>query len=260
MRPGCIKTSSPKTRDLQFRIYSLPEQIRSASKLILTVTAAPKNNMNKKITSMILYDYFRSSASYRVRIALNLKQVAYVKTPINLVKGEQASQDYKHLNPQGLVPALHDEEQVIYQSLAICEYLDEKFESHPLLPKNDLQGRAYVRALANTIACDIHPLNNLRVLKYLENTLDVDQAKKMEWYSHWLISGLEAIEETIKNHPYSGAFCYADTPSLADITLIPQLYNAKRFNIDYSHLTNICEIERNCLALTAFINAHPDHK
>lgn len=209
---------------------------------------------------MILYDYFRSSASYRVRIALNLKQVDYVKTPVNLVNAEQVSQDYKHLNPQGLVPALKDEEHVICQSSAICEYLDEKFESHPLLPKNDLPGRAYIRAIANTIACDIHPLNNLRVLKYLENTLDVDQTNKMEWYSHWLISGLEAVEETITSHPYSGAFCYADSPSLADIYLIPQLYNAKRFNIDYSHLKNICEIERNCRALTAFINAHPDHE
>ena len=209
---------------------------------------------------MILYDYFRSSASYRVRIALNLKEVEYKKTSINLIDGDQITDDYKNKNPQGLVPTLEDDGIFISQSLAICEYLDEKFSVNPLMPKDDINGRAYVRTLADIIACDTHPLNNLRVLNYLQSQFGIDDSEKMKWYKHWLLIGLESVEETINRHSLSGKYCFGDTQTLADIYLIPQLYNADRFEINYSHLNKVSEIKENCLSLEAFIKAHPDNR
>lgn len=205
---------------------------------------------------MILFDYFRSSASYRVRIALNLKNIKYEKVSINLVEGMQQSSDYLENNPQGLVPLLDDNGFMISQSLAICEYLEEAYPDSSILPA-DPKLRALSRGYAQIIACDIHPLNNLRVLSYLENELSIPQKEKMDWYKHWLIKGLESLESKLKKEGLSGEFCIADQPTLADICLIPQLYNAHRFNIDTRHLTEISRIETNCHKQKAFIEAHP---
>lgn len=206
---------------------------------------------------MILYDYYRSSAAYRVRIALNLKGVEYSSKPINLLHGEQREQAYRNHNPQGLVPALQDGERILTQSLAICEYLEEKIPEPSLLPASG-EGRAYVRAIAGMIACDIHPLNNLRVLNYLQTQFAVEEPVKKQWYEHWITEGLHALEETLQKAEMAGCFSYGDTPTLADIFLLPQLYNARRFDIDYSALETINQIEQNCLSHPAFQRAHPD--
>lgn len=203
----------------------------------------------------ILYDYFRSSASYRVRIALNLKGLSYRSVPVALLDNAQQAPEYLEKNPQGLIPALLDGDQLITQSLAICEYLDEVYPAPALLPADTL-GRARVRALALSIACDIHPLNNLRVLRRLEQQFSADQASKDAWYRHWVDTGLRAFEQQIERT--RGQYCYGDTVTLADLALIPQVYNARRFQCDLSAYPNIVAIEQQCLALSAFAQATPE--
>ena len=203
----------------------------------------------------VLYDYFRSSASYRVRIALNLKGLAYDSVPVSLLDNAQRAPEYLSKNPQGLVPALLDGEQLLTQSLAICEYLEETYPQPALLP-NDAIGRASVRALALSIACDIHPLNNLRVLRRLEAQFAADQAGKDAWYQHWIQSGFEAFEQQIQST--HGQYCFGDTVTLADLALVPQVYNARRFNCDLSAYPTMLAIEQRCLALDAFARATPE--
>ena len=207
---------------------------------------------------MKLYDYFRSSAAYRVRIALAMKGVVPdERTFVHLRMGNQRAQDYLALNPQGLVPALQlDEGPVLTQSLAICEYLEETHPSPPLLPA-DAPGRARVRAIALAIACEIHPLNNLRVLNYLLHTLGVSAGQKDGWYKYWVDVGLEALETQLTRERATGRFCHGDAPTLADICLVPQLANARRVSIDLSPYPTLTRIEATCLALPAFAAAAP---
>jgi len=207
---------------------------------------------------MRLYTYFRSSAAYRVRIALNLKGVDYEAVPVHLVRdgGQQKKPEYLALNPQGLVPALEVDGKVLTQSLAIIEYLDETHPNPPLLPADPL-GRARVRAIAQAIACDIHPVNNLRVLQYLGNRLGQDQAAKDEWYRHWVQTGLQAVESLLAGDAATGSFCHGDQPGLADCCLVPQVFNAKRFNCDLSALPTIMAITQRCESLAAFSLAAP---
>ncbi|MBT2771987.1 maleylacetoacetate isomerase [Halomonas sp. ISL-60] len=205
-----------------------------------------------------LYGYFRSSAAYRVRIALNLKGLDYDQVPINLVKGEQRGGDHLARNPQGMVPSLVlDDGSVVNQSLAICEYLDEVYPEPALLPADAL-ARAQVRALAQLVACEVHPLNNLRVLKYLVAELGVDEGAKLAWYRHWIAEGFTAMEATLSTDPSSGDFCHGDTPTLADICLVPQVYNAERFECDLSAYPTLQRIAANCRTLPAFQKAAPE--
>ena len=206
---------------------------------------------------MKLYDYFRSSAAYRVRIALNLKGLTPERASIHLRHGAQRSDDYLAVNPQGLVPALvTDEGNVLTQSLAIIEWLDEAHPQPPLLPK-DAAGRARVRALALAIACDIHPLNNLRVLNYLTGTLGVTDAQGDGWYRYWCDVGLEALETQLARESATGKFCQGDTPSIADICLVSQLANARRVKLDLAPYPTLLRIEATCQALPAFAAAAP---
>ncbi len=207
-----------------------------------------------------LFDYFRSSACYRVRIALNLKNLPYEQMPIHLVKGQQSSDDYQAINPQKLVPALQDPKSntVITQSLAIIEYLEETHPKPALLPK-DAQERAAVRAFAQVVACDIHPVNNLRVLKYLKHTFHVSDEQKMQWYFHWLESGFDALESILKaNH--GDPFCFGKTPTLADICLVPQVYNAQRFQFSFEKYPRILQVHEHCNKQDAFVNALPENQ
>ena len=205
-----------------------------------------------------LYTYFRSSAAYRVRIALNLKGMDYQAVPVHLVRngGEHKSAEYLPLNPQGLVPALAVDGQVLTQSLAIMEYLDETHPDPALLPADPL-GRARVRAIAQAIACDIHPINNLRVLHYLGGTLGLDQAAKDVWYRHWVEAGLQAVEAMLDSDPRTGVFCHGDQPGLADCCLVPQVFNARRFNCDLTALPTIMHIAEGCEKIDAFNQAAP---
>ncbi len=210
---------------------------------------------------MKLYDYFRSSASYRVRIGLHLKGLAYESVPVHLVRdgGEQLKADYRAVNPSALVPSLHDDGATITQSLAILEYLDEMHPIAPLLPRDAL-GRARVRSLALTIACDIHPLNNLRVLKYLVKQAGLTEEAKNAWYVHWVQEGFAALEAHLAGSPDTGRFCHGDTPTLADCLLVPQVFNAVRFNIDMTPYPAIMRIDAACRALPAFMAAHPSQQ
>ncbi|BAL26636.1 maleylacetoacetate isomerase [Azoarcus sp. KH32C] len=207
---------------------------------------------------MKLYTYFRSSAAYRVRIALNLKGIAYQPVAIHLLKegGQQRKPEYLALNPAGLVPALDDDGQLVTQSLAIIEYLDETHPAPPLLPADAL-GRARVRALAQAIACDIHPINNLRVLKYLKHEFGVDDAQKDAWYRHWCEVGLAAVEAMLASDPRTGRFCHGDTPGLADCCLVPQVFNARRFDCKLDGMPTVLRITEACEALDAFRAAAP---
>ncbi|MBV8633972.1 MAG: maleylacetoacetate isomerase [Burkholderiaceae bacterium] len=215
---------------------------------------------------MKLYSYHRSSASYRVRIALNLKGLDVEQVGVHLVKdgGQQLQAAYREINADGLVPALVDESlpgpaHALTQSLAIIEYLDEAYSEIPLLPKSPAE-RAYVRSLALSIACDIHPINNLRVLRYLSDTLKVEEEQKNAWYRHWVEQGLAALETTINRAGTSGAFCFGDTPTIADCCLVPQLYNARRFNCELSGLATLLRIDANCLDREAFAAAAPERQ
>ena len=203
-----------------------------------------------------LYSYFRSSAAYRVRVALNLKSLPYEYLPVHLVKGEQRDERYRALNPQALVPLLVDDGEAITQSMAIIEYLDEKFPDPPLLPPTP-EARARVRSIAQVIACDIHPLDNLRVLKYLTGTLGATEDAKNAWYRHWIELGLAAIETRLAADSRTGAFCHGATPTLADICLVPQLANARRYDFSIEAYPTLGRIESHCLALDAFARAAP---
>jgi maleylacetoacetate isomerase len=204
---------------------------------------------------MKLYTYFRSSAAYRVRIALDLKRQKYDAVPVNLLNGEQRGSEYIALDPQGLVPALADEAGLHVQSLAIIEYLDERYPEPPLLPEAPAE-RARVRALALAIACDIHPLNNLRVMQYLENTLEVGKDQRTAWYRHWIRDGFTALEKMLDD-PRTGRFCHGDAVTLADIALIPQVANAVRFECDLAPYPRIRRINDTCLELDPFRAASP---
>jgi maleylacetoacetate isomerase len=207
---------------------------------------------------MRLFDYFRSSAAYRVRIALNLKGlVPDERTYVHLRMGNQRAQDYLALNPQGLVPALAlDDGHVLTQSLAIIEYLDETHREPPLLPADPVE-RARVRAIALAIACEIHPLDNLRVLTYLIGTMGVSREQKDGWYRYWIDVGFEALEKSLARDAATGRYCHGERPTLADICLVPQIANARRFEIDMSPYPTLTRIEAACNALPAFANAAP---
>jgi len=207
-----------------------------------------------------LYSYFRSSAAYRVRIALALKGLAYETVPVHLLKdgGQHNASSYRSANPQRLVPALQPAEggPVLAQSLAIMEYLDEAHPQPALLPADAL-GRARVRAIAQMVACEIHPLNNLRVLKYLTQELGVSGAQKDAWYAHWVALGLQAVEDTLAHSGDTGHFCHGDRPGLADCCLVPQVFNARRFNCALDAYPTITRIAAACGQLPAFQQAAP---
>lgn len=205
-----------------------------------------------------LYDYFRSSACFRVRIALHLKNIEYKKIPIHLVNngGEQFQSSYEALNPQQLVPTLIDHNHVLTQSLAIIEYLDELYPEPALLPKN-IYEKAWVRSFALTIAADIHPLNNLRVLKFLTHDLHLSEEQKNKWYQHWVAKGLDALEKKLNTSSYTGDYCFGNQPSLADIFLVPQMFNAKRFNCPLDSYPTLVRIDSHCLKHPAFTESQP---
>ena len=209
------------------------------------------------MSRIVLYDYYRSSACYRVRIALNLKGVDYEKRPVNLVESEQQGAEYRELNPQGLVPMLEIDGHRLTQSLAIINYLDLRFPNQPLIPALAAE-RAHVVAMAMTVACDIHPLNNLRVLKYLKNELGQPQEEVDRWYVHWIREGLPGLEAMAA--PRSGKFLFGDAPTGADVCLIPQLYNARRFNVRLDDFPTLLRAEENANKLEAFAAAHPDRQ
>jgi maleylacetoacetate isomerase len=202
----------------------------------------------------VLYDYYRSSAAYRVRITLNLKRVDYEQRLVNLLESEQKSDEYRALNPQGLVPMLEIDGMRLIQSIAIITYLDQRFPVPPLM-STSIQDQAHVRALALTIACDIHPLNNLRVLKYLTK-IGIEQEQRDEWYAHWVREGLAALEALAA--PRAGEFLFEDAPTMADVCLVPQLYNARRFNVALDDYPTLLRADENANKLDAFASAHPD--
>ena len=207
------------------------------------------------MTKPVLFDYFRSSASYRVRIALNLKGVDYDRVAVNLLEGGQKSDSYRALNPQGFVPMLEAGGRRITQSLAIIGWIDRKYPDPPLLP-SDSSDRAHVVAMAMTVACDIHPLNNLRVLKYLKDGLAVEQAARDEWTRHWIAEGFAALEAMAASR--AGRFLFGDSPTLADICLVPQMYNARRFDLPLDAFPTLVAADAEANRLDAFAAAHPD--
>ena len=209
------------------------------------------------MTRPILHDYFRSSAAYRVRIALNLKGIDYESRQVNLVEGAQKSDEYRALNPQGLVPALEIDGHLLTQSLAIMVYLDQRFPEPMLMPRDHVDG-AHVRAMALSIACDIHPLNNLRVLKYLTGPLGVSDEQKNGWYAHWIGEGFTALEAMAA--PRAGDFLFGDTPTLADVMLVPQMFNARRFNVPVDAYPTLLRADENACLLDAFAAAHPERQ
>ena len=210
---------------------------------------------------MKLYDYFRSSAAYRVRIALNLKGLDYERAFVHLTRGggEQFSDQYRRVNPQNLVPALEDDGQVLTQSLAIIEYLEDTRPEPPLMPAAAAE-RARVRGIALAIACDIHPIDNLRVLNYLTKELGVSDEARTAWYRHWVEVGLAGVEALVAGNPMTGQFCHGDTPTLADLCLVPQIFNAKRFDCDLSGCPELVRINAACLELPAFADASPPNQ
>jgi maleylpyruvate isomerase len=207
---------------------------------------------------MKLYTYFRSSAAYRVRIALNLKALGYDAIPVHLLRdgGEQRQAEYMRINPSGLVPTFQDDYITLTQSMAILEYLEDEYPQVPLLPK-DAAGRARVRELAQIIGCDIHPVNNLRVMRYLVDELGVSPEAKAQWTRHWLLSGLDVLEKHLARDPSAGPLCHGYLPTIADCFLVPQVFNAQRQGVDIAAYPNIARINAACIALPAFSAAHP---
>ena len=204
---------------------------------------------------MKLYNYFRSSASFRVRIALQLKGLSYQYIPVQIAKGDHKKQAYASISADTLVPMLEIDGEHLSQSMAIIEYLDETHPEPALLPK-DAMGRAKVRALAQSIACEIHPINNLRVLKYLVRELKVEEETKNTWYRHWCREGLKAFERQLAQLPAS-TYCYGETPTLADCCLVPQIFNAKRFDVNFDGLTRTMAAFDACMKHDAFVKAQP---
>jgi maleylacetoacetate isomerase/maleylpyruvate isomerase len=210
--------------------------------------------------ALLLHDYFRSSASYRVRIALNLKGLPYRQQSHHLVKGEQRSPDYLGINPQGFVPALADGDVLVTQSVAIIEYLEEAYPDTPRVLPVTPAGRARVRSLAAIVAADTHPLNNLRVLKYLKAELGLDEAARTAWYHRWLKDCFDALEARLTAEPDTGRFCHGDIPTLADICLVPQIFNAKRFGFGLVPYPGVMRVFDAAQALDAFASAAPDRQ
>ncbi len=210
---------------------------------------------------MKLYTYFRSSAAYRVRIALHLKGLAFESVPVHLLRdgGQQHAADYAALNPNETVPSLDDNGQIVTQSLAIIEYLDETHPSPPLLP-GTAADRARMRAIAQVIASDTHPLNNLRVLQHLTRSFGLSEAQKNAWYCHWVDRGLQTVEKMLAGDPRSGRFCHGDTPTLADCCLVPQVFNARRFGCSLDGLPTVLRISATCEELEAFQRAAPQNQ
>ena len=207
---------------------------------------------------MKLYGFFRSSAAFRVRIALNLKGLAYEQVPIHLRRNEQSRDDYLALNPQGLVPTLDDGGELLTQSLAIIEYLEETHPQPGLLPAHPL-ARARVRSIAGAIACDIHPIDNLRVLRYLAKPLGHDDKAVETWFNHWIRVGFTGIEHMLAKDGQAGTFCQGDSPTLADICLVPQVFNAQRYpSFDFTPFPTLMRIFGNCMKLPAFDRARPE--
>ena len=206
---------------------------------------------------MKLYTFFRSSAAFRVRIALNLKGLAYEAQPVSLPKGDHRRPDYARVNPQALVPMLElDDGTRLNQSLAIIEFLDEKYPQPPLVPKDAL-ARARVRSLALLIACEIHPLNNLRALNYLRNNLGLLEEQVNAWYRHWIAEGFAKLEAELTQTPGTGRFCHGDTPTMADCCLVPQIFNAKRYKSDLAPYPTAMRVFEQCMQLEAFDRAQP---
>lgn len=210
---------------------------------------------------MKLYTYFRSSAAYRVRIALHLKGLAFESVPVHLLRdgGQQHAADYAALNPNETVPSLDDNGQIVTQSLAIIEYLDETHPSPPLLP-GTAADRARMRAIAQVIVSDTHPLNNLRVLQHLTRSFDLSETQKNAWYCHWVDRGLQTVEKMLASDPRTGRFCHGDTPTLADCCLAPQVFNARRFACSLEGLPTVLRISATCEELEAFQRAAPQYQ
>ena len=207
-----------------------------------------------------LYSYWRSSACYRVRIALNLKGLPYEQAHVHLANSEQHGAEFDALNPQRLVPVLIDGERVIRQSQTIIEYLDESYDGEMKLLPATARARARVRALAQMIACDIHPLNNLRVMQYLEREFNAPKLERETWTKHWIVEGFRAIESLLADNLAMGVYCEGDEPSLADVFLVPQVYNARRADVDLAEFPIIRAIDENCRKLTAFEHARPENQ
>ena len=204
---------------------------------------------------MKLYSYFRSSAAYRVRIAMNLKAVEYDFAPVNLLKSEQSDNQYKSLNPEGLVPCLETGQGILTQSLAILEWLEEQYPLPAILPTDSWQ-KAQARSFAYAVSCDIHPVNNLRILKYLKSDMNQDDDQKKQWYQHWITTGFTGLEQQLGDTDY----CCSDSPTIADICLVPQVFNALRFKVDMSAFPKLHAIYERCNELQAFIDAAPDNQ
>lgn len=213
------------------------------------------------MSELILYTYYRSSSAYRVRIALNFKGLSFQSRYVRLLEedGDQHAEEYLGINPQGLVPTLIDGEQRIMQSIAIIEYLQERYPQPSLLP-DKLDKRVQVRAFANIICCDIQPLNNLRVLSYLQEQLDCTQQQRQAWYQHWIIQGLSAMENLLSAKQLTSDFCFGNSPSMADICLVPQIYNAHRYHCDMTAYPRINRIYEHCLQLEPFKQAAPEQQ
>lgn len=205
---------------------------------------------------MKLYSYFRSSAAYRVRIALNLKNIVAEQASVHLVKPDPLPAFRRDVSPQGLLPALESEDGLLVQSVAIMEYLEERYPEPALMPQG-LAERAYVRAAAQLIACDIHPLANLRVLRYLKRELDHDQDEIDSWYRHWVEDGLGRLEAFVTANGRSGGFLYGDSPTIADCCLVPQMFNARRLACNIDPFPTLVAIDARCAELPAFQQAHP---
>lgn len=205
---------------------------------------------------MKLHNYFRSSASFRVRIALHLKGLAYDYVPVHIARGDHHTGPFAQLSADRLVPLLDDDGEHFSQSMAIIEYLDE-IQPEPALLPGDPSSRAHVRALAQSIACEIHPINNLRVLKYLVKELKLDEEAKNRWYRHWVREGLEAFERQLARSPAGSTYCWGDTPTLADCCLVPQIFNGQRFDCDFSGLPRTMAAFEACMKLDAFQRAQP---